>query len=230
MEAGQRLMAPSILIFFGFLVFLMTGSEVELLDSILPYVFSAPFLLSGFFILSVRLGELTIGDKSSLEIDTSSPESIFNSMENYSKFKEQEEKYAVQATGYLLLTISITTAVLTAIIGLAWLFLLAALSGMGGNSDDSTLEDSFNFIVTILKICFWSYIASHVLIARPWGLFIEESPIKPSKPVTEEAKSEVTKIEPKRLLYCPKCAVAIRVPMAYKGRAKCPKCDEIFEA
>ncbi|MGB2037537.1 MAG: hypothetical protein ACPHX8_03650, partial [Candidatus Poseidoniaceae archaeon] len=76
----------------------MTGSEVELLDSILPYVFSAPFLLSGFFILSVRLGELTIGDKSSLEIDTSSPESIFNSMENYSKFKEQEEKYAVQAT------------------------------------------------------------------------------------------------------------------------------------
>ncbi|MDA8715683.1 hypothetical protein N9Y75_03100 [Candidatus Poseidoniales archaeon] len=200
------------------------------MDSILPYVLSAPFLLSGFFILSVRLGELTLGEKSNLEIDTSSPESIFNSMENYSKFKEQEGKHAVQATGYLLLTITITLAVLTVVLGVAWLFLLAALGGMGGNPDNSGFESSFNFIITILKICFWTYIGSNILIARPWALFIEEPPLDSSKTVTKKSTTEPEKIEPKRLLYCPKCAAAIRVPMAYKGRAKCPKCEEIFEA
>ena len=170
-----------------------------------------------------------MGDLSNLEIDTSSPESIFNSMENYSKFKQQEGKYAVQATGYLLLTITITVSAFTVLIGLGWLFLLAAFSGMGGNGNGE-IEDSFNFFINILKICFWTYIASHVLIARPWALFIEESSPDSSKEVAKETKTEPEKIEPKRLLYCPKCAAAIRVPMAYKGRAKCPKCEEIFEA
>ena len=229
MEGGDRLLAPLGLIVFGLFIFFGTGSESELLDSILPYVFSSPFLLSGFFILSVRLGELTMGDISNLEVDTSSPESIFNSMENYSKFKQQEGKYAVQATGYLLLTITITVSAFTVLIGLGWLFLLAAFSGMGGNGDGE-IEDSFNFFINILKICFWTYIASHVLIARPWALFIEESPLDSSKTVTKETTTKPEKIEPKRLLYCPKCAAAIRVPMAYKGRAKCPKCEEIFEA
>ena len=151
-------------------------------------------------------------------------------MENYSKFKQQEGKYAVQATGYLLLTITITLAVLTVVLGIAWLFLLAALGGMGGNPDNSGFESSFNFIINILKICFWTYIVSHVLIARPWALFIEEPPLDSSKTVTKKSTTEQEKIEPKRLLYCPKCAAAIRVPMAYKGRAKCPKCEEIFEA
>ena len=230
MEGGDRLLAPLGLIVFGFFIFFAGGSESELLDSILPYVFSAPFLLSGFFILSVRLGELTTGEKPNLEIDTSSPESIFNSMENYSKFKQQEGKYAVQSTGYLLLTITITIAVLTVVLGIAWLFLLAALGGMGGNPDNSGFESSFNFIINILKICFWTYIVSHVLIARPWALFIEESSPESSKAVAKETKSEPEKIEQKRLLYCPKCAAAMRVPMAYKGRAKCPKCEAIFEA
>ena len=151
-------------------------------------------------------------------------------MENYSKFKQQEGKYAVQSTGYLLLTITITLAVLTVVLGIAWLFLLAALGGMGGNPDNSGFESSFNFIVNILKICFWTYIVSHVLIARPWALFIEELPLDSSKTVTKKSTTEPEKIEPKRLLYCPKCAAAIRVPMAYKGRAKCPKCEDIFEA
>ena len=229
MEGGDRLLAPLGLIVFGLFIFFGTGSESELLDMILPYVFSAPFLLSGFFILSVRIGELTMGDISNLEVDTSSPESIFNSMENYSKFKQQEGKYAVQATGYLLLTITITVSAFTVLIGLGWLFLLAAFSGMGGNGNGD-IEDSFNFFINILKICFWTYIASHVLIARPWALFIEESSPDSSKAVAKETKTEPEKIEQKRLLYCPKCAAAIRVPMAYKGRAKCPKCEEIFEA
>ena len=69
MEEGNRLLLPSGLIFFGFLVFMMTGSDFEILDSTLPYVFSAPFLLSGFFLLSVRLGDLTIGEKENLRMD-----------------------------------------------------------------------------------------------------------------------------------------------------------------
>ena len=229
MEGVDRLLAPLGLLVFGLFIFFGTGSESELLDSILPYVFSAPFLLSGFFILSVRLGELTMGDISNLDVDTSSPESIFNSMENYSKFKQQEGKYAVQATGYLLLTITITVSAFTVLIGLGWLFLLAAFSGMGGNGNGE-VEDSFNFFINILKICFWTYITSHVLIARPWALFIENPPLDSSKTAAGEAKTEPGKNEQKRLLYCPKCAAAIRVPMAYKGRAKCPKCEEIFEA
>ena len=230
MEAGNRLLTPLGLIFFGFLVFMMTGTDVEQLNSILPYVCSAPFLLSGFFILSARIGALTIGEKANLELDTTTPESIFQSMENYSTFKEQEGKHTVQATGYLILTITITLAVLTVIIGIIWLFFLAALGGMGGNPDNSGFENSFNFIITILKICFWTYIGSHVLIARPWGFFIEETPKKPSPSTSEAVKPESVKIEPKRLLNCPKCAAAIRIPMAYKGRAKCPKCETIFEA
>ena len=229
MEGEDRLLAPLGLIVFGLFIFFGTGSESELLDSILPYVFSSPFLLSGFFILSVRLGELTMGDLSNLEIDTSSPESIFNSMENYSKFKQQEGKYAVQATGYLLLSITITVSVFTVLIGLGWLLLLAAFSGMGSSGGDE-FENSFNFFISILKICFWTYIASHVLIARPWALFIEDPPLDSSKTVVKETTTEPGKIEQKRLLYCPKCAAAIRVPMEYKGRAKCPKCEEIFEA
>ena len=230
MEEGNRLLLPSGLIFFGFLVFMMTGSDFEVLDSVLPYVFSAPFLLSGFFLLSVRLGDLSIDEKANLRMDTTSPESILKSMENYSKFKQQEGKYAVQATGYLILTITIVLASLTITLGMVWLLFLAAASGMGGNPDNSGFESSFNFIVMILKICFWSYIGSHILIARPWGLFIEESPLESSKQTNKESKIESAKVEPKRLLYCPRCAAAIRVPMAYKGRAKCPKCEEIFEA
>ena len=230
MEEGNQLLLPSALIFFGFLVFMMTGSDFEILDSTLPYVFSAPFLLSGFFILSVRLGELTIGEKQNLRIDTSSPESIFKSMENYSKFKQQEGKYATQATGYLILTITVVLASLTITLGMVWLFFLVLASGMGGNPDNSGFESSFNFIVMILKICFWSYIGSHILIARPWGLFIEETDSNSPKPKPGQSKPEQVKIEPKRMLYCPQCAVAIRVPMAYKGRAKCPKCETIFEA
>ncbi|RJU96686.1 MAG: hypothetical protein DWC00_02795, partial [Candidatus Poseidoniales archaeon] len=122
MEEGNRLLAPSVLIFVGILVFFMTGSDYEILDSILPYVFSAPFLLSGFFILSVRLGELSIDEKADLRIDTSSPEGILKSMENYSKFKQQEGKQTIQATGYLLLTTTIVLASITITLGMVWLF------------------------------------------------------------------------------------------------------------
>ena len=230
MEGGNRLLLPSALIIFGSLVFMMTGSDFEILDSTLPYVFSAPFLLSGFFLLSVRLGDLTIGSKANLRIDTSSPESIFKSMKNYSKFKQQEGKYAIQATGYLILTITVVLASLTITLGMVWLLFLAAASGMGGNPDNSGFGSSFNFIVMILKICFWSYIVSHVLIARPWGMFVEDTASNSPKTKSEESKPESVKIEPKRLLYCPQCAAAIRVPMAYKGRAKCPKCEAIFDA
>ena len=230
MEGGNRLLLPSALIIFGSLVFMMTGSDFEILDSTLPYVFSAPFLLSGFFLLSVRLGDLTIGEKANLRIDTSSPESIFKSMKNYSKFKQQEGKYAIQATGYLILTITVVLASLTITLGMVWLLFLAAASGMGGNPDNSGFGSSFNFIVMILKICFWSYIVSHVLIARPWGMFVEDTASNSPKTKSEESKPESVKIEPKRLLYCPQCAAAIRVPMAYKGRAKCPKCEAIFDA
>lgn len=230
MEGKDGLLAPSVLILFGFIVFMMTGSDFEILDSILPYVFSAPFLLSGFFLLSVRLGNLTIGEKENLRIDTSSPESIFKSMENYSSFKQQEGKYAIQATGYLILTTTVILASITITLGMVWLLFLAVASGMGGNPDNSGFESSFNFIVMILKLCFWSYIASHILIARPWGLFVEETPSNSSKTTAEKSKPESVKIEPKRLLYCPQCAAPIRVPMAYKGRAKCPKCSAIFEA
>tara|TARA_B100001094_G_scaffold41601_1_gene36286 strand:+ start:2247 stop:2990 length:744 start_codon:yes stop_codon:yes gene_type:complete len=230
MEEGNRLLLPSGLIFFGFLVFMMTGSDFEILDSTLPYVFSAPFLLSGFFLLSVRLGDLTIGEKENLRMDTSSPESIFKSMGDYSKFKQQEGKYAIQGTGYLIITSTIVLATLTITLGMVWLLFLALASGIGSHPDDSPFENSFNFIIMILKICFWTYIGGHVLIARPWGLFIEEPPIDPSKKTNKEAKTETVKVEPKRLLYCPKCAAAIRVPMAYKGRAKCPKCEAIFDA
>ena len=230
MEEGNRLLTPLGLIFFGFIVFMMTGSDFEILDATLPYVFSAPFLLSGFYIFSVRLGELTTGEKANLQLDTSSPESVFKSMENYSKFKQQEGKYAIQATGYLILTTTVVLASLTIVLGMVWLFFLAALGGMGGNPDNSGFENSFNFIVMILKICFWSYIGSHVLIARPWALFVDEPVTNPSKSTAEKIETESVKIEAKRLLYCPQCAAAIRIPMAYKGRAKCPKCETIFDA
>ena len=57
------------------------------------------------------------------------------------------------------------------VIGLISLIFLAAMSF--GSSSDDTFENVFFFFWGLLKICFWTYVGSHVIIARPWQYFGE---------------------------------------------------------
>ena len=56
MVEAKEFILPSVLIVVGFVAFMATGSDVIFLDEVLPYVFSAPFFISGCLILAIRLG------------------------------------------------------------------------------------------------------------------------------------------------------------------------------
>ena len=52
MVEAKEFILPSVLIVVGFVAFMATGSDVIFLDEVLPYVFSAPFFISGCLILA----------------------------------------------------------------------------------------------------------------------------------------------------------------------------------
>ena len=205
MEEPKELILPATLMFFGFLVFLyLAGSDVPLFEDTLPYLCSAPFLLTGCFILSTRLGR-DKGPKLNLA-------NGLLSVEDYIEYKKKEKVWDQQSIGYMIMFGSAISSAAIFIVGFISLGFLAALSF--GSSSDS-LEDVFFFFWGLLKICFWFYVGSHVLIARPWQYFGGNTEEKP--------------VEEKRLIQCPACEAAIRVPVAYTGRARCPVCSEEFK-
>ena len=99
-------------------------------------------------------------------------------------------------------------------IGLLVLIFIAAMSFGASSNDD--FNAVFSFFWGLLKICFWTYVGSHVIIARPWQYFGEMGEEQP--------------VEEKRLVQCPACDATMRVPVAYEGRARCPACGEEFKA
>ena len=205
MEEPKELILPATLIFFGFLVFLYpAGSDVPLIEDTLSYLCSAPFLLTGCFILSNRLGAVK-GPKINLA-------NGLLSTEDYIEYKKNEKVWNQQSIGYTIMFGSAISAAAIFIVGFISLGFLAALSF---GSTSNSLEDVFFFFWGLLKICFWIYVGSHVLIARPWQYFGGNDGDKP--------------VEEKRLIQCPACNATMRVPIAYTGRARCPACGEEFK-
>ena len=206
MEDPKELILPSSLIVLGLFVFMIPGeSDVDQLTPILPYLCSAPFMLTGCFILSKRMGAVE-GPKLTLA------NNLF-STEEYLEYKEKEKARDQQSIGYMIMIGSAMSAAVIFVIGLITLLFLAAMSF--GSSSNDTFEDVFLFFWNLLKICFWVYVGSHVIIARPWQYFGEMGEEKP--------------VEEKRLVQCPACDATMRVPVAYEGRARCPACGEEFK-
>ena len=133
--------------------------------------------------------------------------------EEYLEYKEKEKARDQQSIGYMIMFGSAMSAAAIFVIGLITLLFLAAMSF--GSSSNDTFEDVFFFFWNLLKICFWAYVGSHVIIARPWQYFGERDEEKP--------------VEEKRLVQCPACDATMRIPGAYEGRAKCPACGEEFK-
>ena len=207
MEDPKELILPSALIALGLFIFItpLGESTIEPLKEIFPYLCSAPFMLAGCFILSKRMGAVD-GPKLSLTNN-------LLSTEEYLEYKEKEKARDQQSIGYMIMFGSSMSAAGIFVIGLITLLFLAAMSF--GSSSNDTFEDVFLFFWNLLKICFWAYIGSHVIIARPWQYFGERDEEKP--------------VEEKRLVQCPACDATMRVPVAYEGRAKCPACGEEFK-
>ena len=203
----KELILPSALIALGLFIFItpLGESDFEPLKEIFPYLCSAPFMLAGCFILSKRMGAVD-GPKLSLTNN-------LLSTEEYLEYKEKEKARDQQSIGYMIMFGSAMSAAAIFVIGLITLLFLAAMSF--GSSSNDTFEDVFLFFWNLLKICFWAYIGSHVIIARPWQYFGERDEEKP--------------VEEKRLVQCPACDATMRVPVAYEGRAKCPACGEEFK-
>lgn len=207
MEDPKELILPSALIILGLFVFMIPGeSDFEPLTAILPYLCSAPFMLTGCFILSKRIGAVE-GPKLTLA------NNLF-STEGYLEYKEKEKARDQQSIGYMIMIGSAMSAAVIFVIGLITLLFLAAMSF--GSSSNDTFEDVFFFFWNLLKICFWTYVGSHVIIARPWQYFGEMGEEQP--------------VEEKRVVQCPACDATMRVPVAYEGRARCPACGEEFKA
>ena len=207
MEDPKELILPSALIALGLFIFItpLGESTIEPLKEIFPYLCSAPFMLAGCFILSKRMGAVD-GPKLSLTNN-------LLSTEEYLAYKEKEKARDQQSIGYMIMLGSATSAAFIFTTGLIVLFFIAAMR-FGSSSDDS-FNSVLSFFWGLLKICFWIYVGSHVLIARPWQYFGENGEEKP--------------VEEKRLVQCPACDATMRVPVAYEGRAKCPACGEEFK-
>jgi hypothetical protein len=207
MEDPKELILPSALIILGLFVFMIPGeSDFEPLTAILPYLCSAPFMLTGCFILSKRIGAVE-GPKLTLA------NNLF-STEGYLEYKEKEKAREHQSIGYMIMLGSVISAAFIFGIGLLVLIFIAAMSFGASSNDD--FNAVFSFFWGLLKICFWTYVGSHVIIARPWQYFGEMGEEKP--------------VEEKRLVQCPACDATMRVPVAYEGRARCPACGEEFKA
>ena len=195
---------PSVLIVVGFVAFMATGSDVIFLDEVLPYVFSAPFFISGCLILAIRLGAV---QSSSLSLSKG-----LMSTEQYLEYKEAEKAQTQQGIGLTIMLVSVIAAGAVFTLGAVTLLFLAAFSAFSSDSDG--IESVFYFFWNLLKICFWTYVGSHVLIARP-RQYLDQG--------------DGDKTEEKRLVECPGCPASIRVPATYKGRARCPSCGEEFK-
>lgn len=209
MEDPKELILPSALIVLGLFVFMIPGeSDFEPLTAILPYLCSAPFMLTGCFILSKRMGAVE-GPKLTLA------NNLF-STEGYLEYKEKEKARDQQSIGYMIMLGSAISAAFIFGIGLLVLIFIAAMSPFASSDDSSTFNSVFSFFWSLLKICFWTYVGSHVIIARPWQYFGEMGEEQP--------------VEEKRFVQCPACDATMRVPVAYEGRARCPACGEEFKA
>lgn len=207
MEDPKELILPSALIALGLFIFItpLGESDFEPLKEIFPYLCSAPFMLAGCFILSKRMGAVD-GPKLSLTNN-------LLSTEEYLEYKEKEKARDQQSIGYMIMFGSATSAAFIFTTGMIVLLFIAAMS-FGSSSNDS-FNSVLSFVWGLLKICFWIYVGSHVLIARPWQYFGEMGEEKP--------------VEEKRLVQCPACDATMRVPVAYAGRAGCPACGEEFK-
>ena len=204
MAEPKDFVLPAVLAFLGFLAFLSGGSDVPVLDEVLPYVCAAPFMIPACIIFSSRLGEVE-------KVGLSLSEGVMTT-EQYLDYKRAEGITGQQSIGYAIMIGSAISAGVIFFVGLVCLFFIAALSlGSTGN----TFENTALFFWGLLKICFWIYVGSHVVIARPWQYFVDGEEDGP--------------IEEKRTLECPSCGAAIRVPMSYTGRARCPPCGEEFK-
>ena len=204
MAEPKDFVLPSVLALLGFLAFFSGGSDVQVLDEVLPYVCAAPFMIPACIIFSSRLGEV---EKVGLNLS----EGVMTT-EQYLEYKRAESLMGQQSIGYAIMIGSAISAGVIFLIGFACLFFIAALSyGSTGNE----FENAALFFWGLLKICFWIYVGSHVVIARPWQYFVDGEEDGP--------------IEEKRTLECPSCGAGIRVPMSYTGRARCPPCGEEFK-
>ena len=161
MEDPKELILPSALIVLGLFVFMIPGeSDFEPLTAILPYLCSAPFMLAGCFILSKRMGAVE-GPKLTLQI-ISFQQAILNTKRG----KGQDQ----QSIGYMIMLGSAISA------AVFW-YWFDRPHFHCGNEFWGEFDDDFNAVFSffwgLLKICFWTYVGSHVIIARPWQYFGE---------------------------------------------------------
>ena len=206
MAEPKDFVLPAVLAFLGLLAFFSGGSDVPVLDEVLPYVCAAPFMIPACIIFSSRLGEVE-------KVGLSLSEGVMTT-EQYLEYKRAESITGQQSIGYAIMIGSAISAGVIFVIGLVYLFVIAALSPATGSAG-FTFESTVLFFWGLLKICFWIYVGSHVVIARPWQYFVDDEEDGP--------------VEEKRTLECPSCSTAIRVPMSYTGWARCPPCGEEFK-